>query len=570
MEENQPSDSSELTMADPGQTLFTKFSMKALFGFTTPLESGTSKDEAVLKGFRNVNGDINVHVDSQEERSIANGDAADPGREEIFPDMMQAGNTSDAQPGTDSIFVLDVGATAPEGSGMDGCSLSILETADSASGDSVAEGASPVDSKANEGTRIDSKIRTNIPDDPETGACSPADPRLNKTEQNEPSLSSSYSLSSPLSEFSKQDDKDAILVQGILVCTVSDAESDNGSTDPERDENIMDKSASSSAVSLEDGDQNKDIEEAEGYTEMDDNVMNREHTEQTLPSLELPSVEMHDTVQGIGSDSENVLRDECNNSPPATGEDAQDISLASNSSTTSLPKPASGEKTFQLPAFFSGLRVRKKGLSTDAGETVTEIKQKDSDLAMLKLKQPVKNSNLAPDQLTKRKPSEPKTGPTFLEQLSQFLGPKNEAKDPSEGACESRGSEEGQEGRSSVKMEPSCPSEEAKPSPAESALDAFKALFTRPPKKETTADTSELEAIKRKMRHEKEALKAVFERSRSKSGDGAADTQLTDASPSEQDDKTPGRLQTVWPPPKAKNEEEKVGLKYTEAGNIER
>lgn len=42
-----------------------------------------------------------------------------------------------------------------------------------------------------------------------------------------------------------------------------------------------------------------------------------------------------------------------------------------------------------------------------------------------------------------------------------------------------------------------------------------------------------------------------------------------DASPSEQDDKTPGRLQTVWPPPKAKNEEEKVGLKYTEAGNIE-
>lgn len=34
---------------------------------------------------------------------------------------------------------------------------------------------------------------------------------------------------------------------------------------------------------------------------------------------------------------------------------------------------------------------------------------------------------------------------------------------------------------------------------------------------------------------------------------------------SEQDDKTPGRLQTVWPPLKA--EEEKIGLKYTEAGN---
>ncbi|XP_071665443.1 formin-1 isoform X2 [Patagioenas fasciata] len=38
-----------------------------------------------------------------------------------------------------------------------------------------------------------------------------------------------------------------------------------------------------------------------------------------------------------------------------------------------------------------------------------------------------------------------------------------------------------------------------------------------------------------------------------------------DLSPSEQDDKTPGRLQTVWPPPKATHEEVKVGLKYTEA-----
>ncbi|XP_037995761.1 formin-1 isoform X4 [Motacilla alba alba] len=41
-----------------------------------------------------------------------------------------------------------------------------------------------------------------------------------------------------------------------------------------------------------------------------------------------------------------------------------------------------------------------------------------------------------------------------------------------------------------------------------------------------------------------------------------------DLSPSEQDDKTPGRLQTVWPPPKANHEEVKVGLKYTEAAHL--
>nr|XP_020769308.1 formin-1 isoform X4 [Odocoileus virginianus texanus] len=39
-----------------------------------------------------------------------------------------------------------------------------------------------------------------------------------------------------------------------------------------------------------------------------------------------------------------------------------------------------------------------------------------------------------------------------------------------------------------------------------------------------------------------------------------------DHSPTEQDDRIPGRLQAVWPPPKTKDTEEKVGLKYTEAG----
>ncbi|XP_076833993.1 formin isoform X2 [Brachyhypopomus gauderio] len=36
-------------------------------------------------------------------------------------------------------------------------------------------------------------------------------------------------------------------------------------------------------------------------------------------------------------------------------------------------------------------------------------------------------------------------------------------------------------------------------------------------------------------------------------------------SPTDSEDRTPGRLQAVWPPPKAKDEEEKVGLRYTEA-----
>ncbi|XP_034164195.1 formin-1 isoform X2 [Pangasianodon hypophthalmus] len=37
------------------------------------------------------------------------------------------------------------------------------------------------------------------------------------------------------------------------------------------------------------------------------------------------------------------------------------------------------------------------------------------------------------------------------------------------------------------------------------------------------------------------------------------------SSPADSEDRTPGRLQAIWPPPKPKDEEEKVGLRYTEA-----
>ncbi|XP_026160581.1 formin-1 isoform X2 [Mastacembelus armatus] len=39
----------------------------------------------------------------------------------------------------------------------------------------------------------------------------------------------------------------------------------------------------------------------------------------------------------------------------------------------------------------------------------------------------------------------------------------------------------------------------------------------------------------------------------------------TEVTSPDSEDRTPGRLQAVWPPPKPKDEEEKVGLKYTEA-----
>ncbi|KAL8169350.1 UNVERIFIED_CONTAM: hypothetical protein K2H54_047278 [Gekko kuhli] len=572
MEAKQTSDCNKLlentTKAEPGQTHFTKLSVKALFGFPDKLDSRASEEQAVLKAFRNVNGDI--HIDRQEEGNNIGGDEA-PRIAGLLPEVLQAKreiplSTNDVQAtlnaGTDSLFALETSATASVFSGVLGpCAASHLEPAAAASGDPEAD----------VGTAIDSEPSTGFPDIYEVHAGSPADLELKKPEQNEPSLCSTKSLHSPLSEFSRKNNKDVILVQGTFIHT-SDTESDDEAINIHCDENTTNKPTFSNAVTSQNNDQSKEEQETEGSRQTD-GIIRGDKTEPSLPTSKLSITEMDNMLQEIGSDSENImLGDEKSINLPTTGEDAQESGeeqgyLASSSSSVSIQKSTATEKSFQLPAFFSGLRVRKKGLPRDLGESVTEIKQKDSDLTMLKLKQPVKKSHIAPDLLSKRKLSEPKASPTFLEQLSQLLGPKNDDKDSTEVTSDSGGSDDSQECKSSVRTEPSNPPDEVKPSPAESALDAFKALFTRPPKKETTADTSELEAIKRKMRHEKESLKAIFERSKTKSGDGASDTKPTDASSSEQDDKTPGRLQTIWPPPKAKDEGEKVGLKYTEAGS---
>ncbi|RLW10058.1 hypothetical protein DV515_00002197 [Chloebia gouldiae] len=402
---------------------------------------------------------------------------------------------------------------------------------------------------------------------------------LELADQNDLLLQHLRFVQTSLSE-SDNDDRDAILVQGTLVHTTSDTESDTENKDLDTSENNGSKSGikdvALSAGALDNNNQNKEESESEGHSNSDDTVDTDDIELHPPFSKQLPK-EPVGILQYDSSGKDKVLMDEQFTHLLATGECPQELSDEEQRpafDNVSLQKAALAERTFQLPAFFSGLRVRKKGQTTEDGETVTEIKPRENDLALLKLRQPVKKSSIASGLTIKKKSSEPKANPTFLEQLSHLLNidvSKNEdrTEDSGEGSGEAEDSDEAQESKASSKREPRFPSEEIKSNPAESALDAFKALFTRPPKKETTADTSELEALKRKMRNEKESLKAVFERSKSKPGDGPPE-KSPDLSPSEQDDKTPGRLQTVWPPPKANHEEVKVGLKYTEAGKTKR
>ncbi|NWI56830.1 FMN protein, partial [Calyptomena viridis] len=397
---------------------------------------------------------------------------------------------------------------------------------------------------------------------------------LELADENELLLQHLRLVQTSLSE-SDNDDKDAILVQGTLVHTTSDTESDTESKVLDTTENNTSKyglnNAALSAGALDNSCRNKGDSESEGHSNGDDTVDTDNIELYPRFFKQLPK-ELDSILEHNSNGKEKMLMDEQFSCLLATGECPQELSDEEQRPSVdniSLQKPELSEKTFQLPAFFSGLRVRKKGLTTEDVETVTEIKPRENDLALLKLRQPVKKSNIASGLTIKKKSSEPKANHTFLEQLSHLLNidvSKNEgrAEDSDEGSGETEDSDEAQENKASSKREPRFPFEEIKSSPAESALDVFRALFTRPPKKETTADASELEAIKRKMRTEKESLKAVFERSKSKPGDGPSD-KSPDLSPSEQDDKTPGRLQTVWPPPKANHEEVKVGLKYTEA-----
>lgn len=334
---------------------------------------------------------------------------------------------------------------------------------------------------------------------------------------------------------SDNDDKDAILVQGTLVCTTSDTESDTESKDPDTNENDTSNSglnnAALSAEALDYNNQNKEESESEGHSNSDDTV-DTDDIQLHSPVSKQLSEELDGVLEHDSSGKDKILMDEQFSCFLAAGDCPQELpeeEQRPSADNTSLQKTALAEKTFQLPAFFSGLRVRKKGLTTEDGETLTEIKPRENDLALLKLRQPVKKSSITSGLTTKKKTAEPKASPTFLEQLSHLLNievSKNEDRTFAEGSGDIENSDEAQEYKASSKTEPQLPSEEIKSSPAESALDVFKALFSRPPKKETTADTSELEAIKRKMRNEKESLKAVFERSKSKPGDGPSDKSV--------------------------------------------
>lgn len=326
------------------------------------------------------------------------------------------------------------------------------------------------------------------------------------------------------------DSDEVIWVRGTLVHTTSDSDSEDGGQEAEEGSSL-DTQKPTALVLREPSQEPKDrAGDSEGNPDAgntDDAELCAEESQRTLPetSSDLEPGGDGSSHPGEHSPRQGQAAEAGPPIPPA--ETAQTVGVLES---TVSKREAPGEKSFQLPAFFSGLRVLKKGAATEAGETITEIKPKDGDLALLKLTQPVQKSLVQGGPQTVKsqgKATDPKATPTLLEQLSQLLNidmPRTEQKeaDPEFHGADEMGYSTDQESHKSP-GDAHVQGGQVKAKPPETALEAFKALFIRPPKKGSTADTSELEALKRKMRNEKESLRAVFERSKSRPADGPSD-----------------------------------------------
>uniref|UniRef100_A0A4W4H4Y1 FH2 domain-containing protein n=1 Tax=Electrophorus electricus TaxID=8005 RepID=A0A4W4H4Y1_ELEEL len=245
--------------------------------------------------------------------------------------------------------------------------------------------------------------------------------------------------------------------------------------------------------------------------------------------------------------------------------------LSSTPSSSPSPKPltsSTSREPFQLPALFSGLRVLKKGAVGEDRETVAEIKQRDTDRALLSLRQHVHKAKVKQQTSSHtaihKKMTEPKdvSEPKGRSWQLLNLDDNRDEEQLKTGIKDITEYPTSEEGVSNNNIETSMHNYNSKST--DTALDGFKSfLSSKTPKKDPAEGSVDVEAVKRKRKNEKELLKSIFERSLSKS-------PSTDKSTvSDSEDRTPGRLQAVWPPPKPKDEEEKVGLRYTEAGRIE-
>ncbi|XP_044127766.1 formin-1 isoform X1 [Bufo gargarizans] len=522
-EPNSPAIPTANSLSSSSPSVLSKFSIRSFFGITTKLENTKPKEEsAVLKAFRSLGNKAEEQTNQLDEVEAENGDL-------IRQTDTVVDGAEKAKELTEQIEDEQISQEAQITSEGD---LHLEEDSQ------VSREQGKSDDSEEENNELHPQIdnlggtEAQVLQEQEDEKKGVYTKRLKASDICEDAKSEMLSTSdSALAET----DQDGMLVHGTLVHISSDSESDGeGSkqdTCQKETKTSMSKLLSDSQVSLNNGPkQESELQKNEGTTV---------------------------SIEGEGQPELDLNRPE-NEGTTMDQKRVADENIEGSSPVSQTPIPVANtpdEKPFQVPAFFSGFHVHKKGTSTDDRETI-EVKQGDSDLALLKLSQPVQKSKLPNGAAIRKKevksPVEPKASSKFMEQLSQLLNfdlPKQDEKE--EDSLPGQTDNGGQD----------TPVTEEKP---ESALEAFKSFFTGASKKTAPLEPLDLEAVKRRQKTEKESLKSIFEKPKSIDADQAIDRN-PDHSPSDPEDRTPGRLQAVWPPPKPKDEEEKVGLKYTEA-----
>eukprot|EP00061_Rhincodon_typus_P012733 g38647.t1 len=155
-----------------------------------------------------------------------------------------------------------------------------------------------------------------------------------------------------------------------------------------------------------------------------------------------------------------------------------------------------------MPSLFSGLRLVKKDAIGEDRDTIAEIKQKDVDLAVLKLTTPGQKSAAKlltesfPKRKDDRKPPELKTNSGFLDQLSQLMKPKIE---------DNVDTSDQQSQLTTVTNEALPPEQTPMVATSETALESLKSFFMAKPGKRDANNSEELEQLKRRKKQEKES-----------------------------------------------------------------
>lgn len=246
---------------------------------------------------------------------------------------------------------------------------------------------------------------------------------------------------------------------------------------------------------------------------------------------------------------------------PNTPPPASSITRSPNSSTSSPSRGTSlsPSPSFQMPALFSGLRVLKKGAVGEERETMSEIKQreKDADLALLNLKKSVNKAKLYPEQKTasptKKLPDpKPVTGTKSLVmgQLSHLLGrdnqdetKKSDGRDDDDDPNTRKGTKRSQEekdadpnsnkecengeevvGEKTPDAETPTSTPERKKT-SDLAYETFRNIFGPKAVKKEKMDDVDLEAVKKKIKTDKENLRSIFERASKSPGKDRSTTE---------------------------------------------